>query len=239
MIDLGERGADRQGVPQRLETRLWMQLLVLEAHRADVPPGRLPFAPDPTDPIVIYADWSHPRRFGVLSWNEDPEWFTARRRTILDPLLVSVGDAPRFEVIPALTMVGRTYSSGHEPDLAHWMLRRPIDLAVSPQNEWAVWYPLRRTGAFARLPPQEQGAILREHGEIGRSYGEAGAVGDIRLACHGLDPADNEFVLGLVGPQLHPLSHLVQAMRRTRQTSEFIAQMGPFFVGRVIWRPQT
>ena len=28
-----------------------------------------------------------------------------------------------------------------------------------------------RTGAFARLPAQEQGAILREHGTIGRAYG--------------------------------------------------------------------
>ena len=59
---------------------------------------------------------------------------------------------------------------------------------------------------------------------------------DVRLACHGIDAADNEFVIGLVGGTLHPLSHLVQAMRKTRQTSEFIAQMGPFFVGHVAAR---
>ena len=38
-------------------------------------------------------------------------------------------------------------------------------------------------------------------------------------------------MIGLVGSELHPLSHLVQTMRKTRQTSEFITQMGPFFVG--------
>jgi len=37
------------------------------------------------------------------------------------------------------------------------------------------------------------------------------------------------------GRELHPLSH-VQAMRKTRQTSEFIAEMGPFFVGHVLRR---
>ena len=33
-----------------------------------------------------------------------------------------------------------------------------------------------------------------------------------------------------------PLSHVVQAMRSTRQTAEYIAQMGPFFVGHARWQ---
>jgi len=101
---------------------------------------------------------------------------------------------------------------------------------------WAVWYPLRRSGAFARLEPREQGGILREHGTIGKSYAGADLAHDVRLACHGLDAKDNEFVIGLIGKTLHPLSHVVQAMRTTRQTSEFIEQMGPFFVGRAVFR---
>jgi chlorite dismutase len=68
------------------------------------------------------------------------------------------------------------------------------------------------------------------------AYGQQELGHDIRLACHGLDGGDNEFLIGLVGHDLHPLSHLVQAMRKTRQTSEFIAKMGPFFVGYVIGR---
>jgi chlorite dismutase len=74
---------------------------------------------------------------------------------------------------------------------------------------------------------------------IGHAYGQQELASDIRLACHGLDAKDNEFVIGLVGDRLHPLSHLVQAMRKTRQTSEFIVQMGPFFVGRVLHRVGT
>ena len=31
-------------------------------------------------------------------------------------------------------------------------------------------------------------------------------------------------------------SHVVQSMRKTRQTAEFISQMGPFFVGHVAFR---
>jgi chlorite dismutase len=43
-------------------------------------------------------------------------------------------------------------------------------------------------------------------------------------------------VIGLVGRELHPLSHLVQTMRRTAQTSEFIQTLGPFFIGHALWR---
>ena len=83
---------------------------------------------------------------------------------------------------------------------------------------------------------KEQGAILREHGIIGRAYGDAGLAHDIRLVCNGLDANDNDFVLGLIGPDLYPLSHLVQSMRKTIQTSEYIEKLGPFFVGRACWQ---
>jgi len=55
------------------------------------------------------------------------------------------------------------------------------------------------------------------------------------LACHGLDAHDNEFVIGLIGKALHPLSHVVQSMRKTKQTARYISQMGPFFVGHTAW----
>ena len=57
-----------------------------------------------------------------------------------------------------------------------------------------------------------------------------------RLACHGIDANDNEFLIGLVGKDLFPLSHLVQRMRKTRQTSKYIQAMGPFFVGHALWQ---
>jgi chlorite dismutase len=107
---------------------------------------------------------------------------------------------------------------------------------MEAKYDWHVWYPLRRTGEFARIEPIEQSHILREHAALGMAYGQNELAHDIRLACHGLDAEDNEFVIGLVGHDLHPLSHLVQAMRKTRQTSQFIAKMGPFFVGHVAHR---
>jgi len=43
-------------------------------------------------------------------------------------------------------------------------------------------------------------------------------------------------VIGLVGHDLHPLSHLVRAMRKTVQTSQDIQTLGPFFVGHALWQ---
>jgi chlorite dismutase len=42
------------------------------------------------------------------------------------------------------------------------------------------------------------------------AYGAQELAHDVRLACHGLDAGDNEFVIGLVGRELHPLSHREQ-----------------------------
>ena len=121
------------------------------------------------------------------------------------------------------------------PTSLHRVERAPLSV-LNPELGWHVWYPLRRNGAFTKLEPQEQGGILREHATIGMAYGQQNLAHDIRLACHGIDAEDNEFIIGLVGRDLHPLSHLVQTMRKTRQTSEFIAKMGPFFVGHVTHR---
>ena len=61
-------------------------------------------------------------------------------------------------------------------------------------------------------------------------------VHDVRLACHGLDRDDNDFVIGLIGKALFPLSAVVQAMRKTQQTSLYLDRLGPFFVGRAVWQ---
>ena len=106
----------------------------------------------------------------------------------------------------------------------------------TPICAWAIWYPLRRSGSFEQLSRKEQNQILMEHGGVGMSFGRAGLGYDIRLACHGLDQADNDFVIGLLGPELHPLSIIVQRMRKTRQTSLHLERLGPFFVGKVAWQ---
>ena len=233
-LDVSEHGAARDGQPQVLDRRLFMQLLVF-----DTPPQSSSkqliaaigekFVEHKVG-SVIYEAVSDPRAIGVLTFSEDPAVFvTAVRPVLADP-------AFGLTLQPSFSMLGRTYSTGFEQDLAFWLLERPAQTAVDESCNWAVWYPLRRSGAFARLEPKEQGAILREHGTIGRTYGSANLAHDIRLACHGLDANDNEFVIGLIGSELYPLSHVVQSMRKTRQTAEFISQMGPFFVGRVAFR---
>jgi chlorite dismutase len=224
-VDVREHGANQQTSTRRL----YMQLQVF----GDCDdPKRLTGALERARVEgVLYADAADPLGVAVLGIAEDPAFFVGRWRELLatEPFL---GLRRR----PELTMFGRTYSSGFETDLEDWLLARPRRTALGPEWPWAIWYPLRRTGTFARLTPQEQGAILKEHAALGRTYGEADLAHDVRLACHGLDTHDNDFVIGLVGRELHPLSHLVQTMRRTAQTAEFIQTLGPFFVGHVLWR---
>jgi chlorite dismutase len=180
---------------------------------------------------VLYRDGADPRGVAVLGMHEDPTFFVNGFRDLLnsEPF---VGLQHR----PDLAMFGRTYASGFEVDLDDWLLGRPRRTALSPAWPWAIWYPLRRSGAFSRLAPQEQGAVIREHSVLGRAYGDADLAHDIRLACHGLDVNDNDFVIGLVGRDLHALSHLVQAMRKTAQTSQYLETLGPFFVGHAVWQ---
>ena len=228
-IDVHEYGGKRDGARQMMNRRIFMQLLVFEADDADQEASELAARLRHHHvPAVIYADAMDPRSLGLLTWSEEPSHFVAHVR----PAAQSKALRPRRDYC----MIGRTYATGHEPDLEHALLRRAVENVTRDAYRWHVWYPLRRTGEFARLEPHDQSQILREHAQIGMAYGAQELAHDIRLACHGLDPGDNEFVIGLVGRELHPLSHLVQAMRKTRQTSEFIAKMGPFFVGYVLHR---
>jgi chlorite dismutase len=227
-LDIRERGAGGQ----TSDRRLFMQLQVF----GECPDAKSIAAAveDSRVEAVVYAGLNDPRAVGVLAIAEDPTFLVGRFRDLLNSEPFAA-----LSHLPGFTMLGRTYASGFEPDLEDWLLHRPRRVVLNPAWPWAVWYPLRRTGAFARLSPQEQGAILREHGALGRAYGDLDLAHDIRLACHGLDVHDNDFVIGLIGPDLHPLSHLVQSMRRTAQTSQYIQTLGPFFLGRVLWQSPT
>jgi hypothetical protein len=224
-IDVRERGANQQ----TSERRLFIQLLAFGGC-ADAKPLVRALEAARVE-AVLYRDVNDPRGVAVVGMSEDPAFFVSGFRDLLNAEPFA-GLALKHE----LTMFGRTYSSGFEGSLDEWLLRRPRRTALNPAWPWAVWYPLRRTGSFARLAPQEQGTIIREHSEIGRAYGDADLVHDIRLACHGLDIHDNDFVIGLVGKELHPLSHIVQTMRKTVQTSQYLQTLGPFFIGHALWQ---
>ena len=227
--DLLEHGGPRSGQPQTFDRRLFVQLQVFTG-ALDAAPAVEAVRRSGLE-AVVYANVNDPRGIGALVLTEDPSHFaTTARELFLTPEFAALTPLPDF------TMLGRTYAGGREPDVEDFLLRKARRHALNPDLRWAVWYPLRRVGAFNLLPRGEQAKILGEHAMIGRGYGEAGHAVDVRLECHGLDRDDNEFVLGILGPELYPLSKLIKDMRATRQTSEFIQAMGPFFIGRVIYQ---
>ncbi len=233
--DLFEYGAPIDGERQQLDRRLFFQLLVLDVAAPASPTAALTALSEHLQQrqieSVLYADLNDPRGIGLLTWSEDADHFVKAVRPLLDHEALH-GVSAR----PGWTMFGRTYSSGYERDLADFLLERPRRNVLAEGWDWAIWYPLRRKGEFNLLPGKERGPILREHGTIGRAYGEADLAHDVRLACQGLDPFDNDFVIGLLGKDLHPISHVVQSMRSTTQTGKYMEKMGPFFVGRKVWQ---
>ena len=227
--DLAEKGGVKEGQPQRSDERLFMQLLAW-GDCADARPVADALSRAAIDGVV-YEEVNDPRGLAVLTLTKDPSFFVDRLRPLL-------GRAPFASLTPKpeFTMLGRTYSLGYEPDLAEALFHRPRRTVLTGEWPWAIWYPLRRNGQFARLPEQDQRKILAEHGAIGMAFGAADYAHDIRLACHGLDKHDNDFVIGLLGKDLFPLSAIVQAMRKTQQTSLYLERLGPFFVGKAIWQ---
>ena len=227
--DISEKGGVKNGQPQRSDDRLFMQLLAFSGC-ADTRPLVEALAGAGTTG-VLYEDVNDPRGVALLTVSPDPAAFLDRTRGLLNraPFLTLTQK-------PEYTMLGRTYAIGYEPDLKESLLDRPRRTVLNPDWKWAVWYPLRRSGRFAQLPPEEQRVILAEHGAIGMSFGAGDYAHDIRLACHGLDTRDNDFVIGLIGKDLFPLSKIVETMRKTQQTSLYLERLGPFFIGRVVWQ---
>lgn len=228
-LDLREKGGTRDGERQTSDRRLFVQFHAFGGC-THLEPLAEALESSGLD-AVLYKDVNDPRGVGVLVMSEDPELFAGEARELLL--------APPFGALehkPDFTMLGRTYAIGYEPDLDEALVERPRNNALDPDSRWAVWYPLRRSGEFARLSDEDQRRILGEHGRIGVAFGRADLAHDVRLACFGLDRDDNDFVIGLVGRDLHPLSYVVQRMRSTEQTSRYVEKLGPFFVGRTHWQ---
>ena len=231
-VDVAEHGRSADGETLTLDRRLYMQL---HAFGGVGETGELIRALEAADVVgTLYEDVNDPTGVALLTLSESPDAFVDEYRSLL-------GSAPfgELERKPELTMFGRTYAIGHEQDLEEALVDRPRHRVLDPNLTWAIWYPLRRSGSFEQLSRREQDTILMEHGGVGMAFGRAGLGYDIRLACHGLDRDDNDFVVGLLGPELHPLSIIVQRMRKTKQTSLHLERLGPFFVGRVAWQSRT
>ena len=225
--DISEKGGLKDGQPQRSDRRLFMQLLAFGD--CSDPAAVTAHLAGAADAVVVYEDLNDPRGIAILTVSENPDVFVDSVRPRL-----TTGPLTGLRLKPEFTMLGRTYSLGYEPDLRDSLLERPKRTVVNPDWPWAIWYPLRRSGSFAQLSADEQRTILAEHGQLGMTFGSADFAHDIRLACHGLDRDDNDFIIGLIGKALFPLSALVQVMRKTQQTSLYLDRLGPFFVGRKV-----
>lgn len=228
-MDIREKGRDISGQVIYADRRLYMQLLAF-TDCVDTAPLIDALSHSAING-TLYADLNDPRGVALVTAHEHPDFFLTDLRAFLSQ--------PPFSQLtprPAFTMFGRSYAIGYEQDLEHVLIKRPWSRLCNPAMPWAVWYPLRRKGAFEELDAAAQRDILSEHGRIGAQFSEAGHGQDIRLACHGLDAYDNDFVIGLIGAQLHPLSHMVQTMRKTQQTSRYLESLGPFLIGKAIWQ---
>ncbi len=228
-VDVSEHGRSADGEATSLDRRLYMQLHAYGAARETT--GLISALEKAGVDGALYEDVNDPTGVALLTLSESPDAFVSKYRSFLQSSPFS-----ELEPKPDFTMLGRTYAIGYEPDLEQTLVERPRRRVLDPALPWAIWYPLRRAGSFEQLSRKEQDTILMEHGGVGMAFGRAGLGYDIRLACHGLDREDNDFVVGLLGPELHPLSIIVQRMRKTKQTSLHLERLGPFFVGRVAWQ---
>lgn len=228
-IDIRERGRSKDGKTIHSDRRLFVQFLAFGGVADTNKIARCLGSKEIE--CVIYADLADPSGIGAVFMSEDEDFFVGKLRETLS--------APPFDSLRLknkYSMFGKTYSLGYESDLEETLVKGPRRKILDPDWPWAVWYPLRRAKMFETLSEEEKRAVLGEHGKLGFRYGEAHLARDIRLACHGLDRRDNDFLIGLLGRNLHPLSSVVRAMRKTRQTSEFIESLGPFFAGKTVWR---
>ena len=227
-LDLSEKGLSH-GQVTSLDRRLFMKFTAFGACRDARAAADALAAADIAG--ALYVDANDPAGIAVIAAHEDPGYFVDDLRDVFHA-------APFRDLVhkPEFDMLGRSYSIGYEPDLEDTLLIKPRQKLLNPEFAWAVWYPLQRSKKFQTLSADHQRRILAEHGTLAKRYGVAGYAADIRLACHGLDRNDNDFIIGLLGPQLHPLSAVVQEMRKTEQTSQYLDSLGPFFVGRTFWQ---
>ena len=145
---LGETGRDEQGLPRVAHFRLFVQVQAF-SECADIDPVQSAMeeraSSDPEFEAVLYQDLNDPRGFAIATAHRDENFFITSMREFLQ------GGAFRgLTPKPEFAMFGRTYSIGYETDLDEVLLHRPRRRMFDPEMPWAIWYPLRRSGSFAR-----------------------------------------------------------------------------------------
>ena len=227
-VDLSEKGM-LKGQPISLDRRLFMKFTAFNGCTSQHDTAQA--LAEAGVEGAMYVDTNDPTGIGLMAMTEDPEFFaTTLRDTFNRPPFTGMSHKGEFD------MLGRTYSIGYEPDLEDTLLVKPRSKVLNPSFTWAVWYPLQRSKSFYVLPRDKQRQILAEHGSIGRRYGVAGLAADVRLACHGLDKHDNDFVIGLLGPKLFRSPQSSRKCARPNKPPSTWTASAPFFVGRTAWQ---
>jgi hypothetical protein len=153
-IDTRERGAPKDGEPQLMDRRLFMQLLVFQvptgASIAANQEALLSALKEADIPAVIYADANDPRGVALLTFSEDPALFVDSVRPLFEAAPLS-----DWTLRPELTMIGRTYSSGYEQDLEFWLIRFGAPVRSSSSRDE------RRAASFASTPQSDARTVSR------------------------------------------------------------------------------
>lgn len=106
----------------------------------------------------------------------------------------------------------------------HWP---SFSRGIAPET-WVCVYPFVRSYEWYLLPAEERGAMLRDHGKLGREFPQvlANTVASFALG-------DWEWLLALEAPEL---VDLVDMMRRLRSTEarNHVREEIPFYTGRRI-----
>ena len=226
--DVAEHGRTADGETTSLDRRLYMQLHAYGGARDSA--ALIAALEAAGFASVLYEDVNDPAGVALLTLSEAPEAFVSEHRAFLQSSLFAEL-TPKPELHDARPHLRDRVRAGSGGDA-----RRPT--AAPRPRPGSAGRSGTRFAAPARSSSsrREQDTVLMEHGGVGMAFGRAGLGYDIRLACHGLDRDDNDFVVGLLGPELHPLSIIVQRMRKTKQTSLHLERLGPFFVGRVAYQ---
>lgn len=104
----------------------------------------------------------------------------------------------------------------------------PAFIAGRRATDWVAVYPYRRTAAWYLLPPNERGALLGEHGKLGRDYP---AVQNNTVSAFAL--GDYEWILAVESDQLDQIVDLMRHLR-VSGTRRYVELEVPFFTGRRI-----
>jgi peroxiredoxin len=101
----------------------------------------------------------------------------------------------------------------------------PAFLRGEPPKKYLCVYPFVRTHEWYLLPAEERGALLKEHGEMGREFPD---VLPNTTSAFGL--GDWEWILAFEADELH---RIVDCIRRLRdsETRRYVKKETPFVVG--------